>query len=599
MSLDAFGDPAGRPQWGLVHPLRQRVTMHLPRCQVCAEPVPCRGGVLFLETASRIEGPGPLRTAQPPVCREHARMAVERCPRLGRHGYIALRATRCPLHGVIGTRYRCGENGLRAFAGTEDTLPCNHPQIGWFLALQLVRELREYDVVHLDDLAPWTTGSGPSCTSNPSISRTPSARAGEGDRPLVKNVPSTTPQNTDADSAEQRLRDQMVQRLIELGAARSPRVVAAFRTVPRHLATPDVPLERAYDAEYAAVTKKDATGVDISSVSAPRVQAMQIEQAGIEPGMSVLEIGSGGVNAAYLAEMTGGEGRVVTMDIDGDVTRRATDFLETTGYDRTVTVVTADGELGAPEYAPYDRIVVTVQAADIPPAWISQLAAGGRLVVPLRMRGMTRSIAFVRDGTRLVSDRVELCGFVPMQGAGENRMRLAVLHDAAGEEIALRLDDHPDPDTRALRDALSTPRAQTWSGVTVAGEESLEHLDLWLATALDNLPLMAAKPAARERGLVASASPIGVPTLVDGASFAYRTSRRTDHPDRFELGAIGHGPQGKAVAERLAAEIRAWDRDHRGHRAHIEVHPAGTPDSQLPSGRVIERRHTRVVISWP
>ncbi|GAA0906622.1 hypothetical protein [Streptomyces thermoalcalitolerans] len=154
MSLDAFGNPAGRPQWRLVHPLRQRVTMHLLRCQVCAEPVPRRGGVLFLETASRIEGPGPLRTAQPPVCREHARMAAERCPHLRRHGYIALRATRYPLYGVIGTRYRYGENGLQALVGTEDALPHNHPQIGWFLVSQLVRELREYDIVHLDDLAP-------------------------------------------------------------------------------------------------------------------------------------------------------------------------------------------------------------------------------------------------------------------------------------------------------------------------------------------------------------------------------------------------------------------------------------------------------------
>ena len=212
---------------------------------------------------------------------------------------------------------------------------------------------------------------------------------------------------------------------------------------------------------------------------------------------------------------------------------------------------------------------------------------------------MTRTIAFVRDGERLVSDGLELCGFVPMQGAGENRLRLAVIHDVEGEEIALRLDDHAEPDTEALRAALRTPRAEAWSGVTLAGDESNEHLDLWLTTALDNLPLMAAKPSARQRGLVSSASPLGVPTLVDGSSFAYRTVRRTDDPNRFELGAIGHGPQGKAVAERLIEEVRTWGRGHRGHRAYIEVYPAGTPDDQLPAGRVIDRLHTRVTISWP
>jgi protein-L-isoaspartate(D-aspartate) O-methyltransferase len=390
----------------------------------------------------------------------------------------------------------------------------------------------------------------------------------------------------------------MVQHLIETGDARSPRVVAAFRKVPRHLAVPDAEMAASYDPENPLITKTDATGQHVSSVSAPRVQAMQIEQADIQPGMNVLEIGSGGVNAAYLAELVGESGRVVTVDIDPEVTQRARDFLKTTGY-RNVMVITADASGGAVDFQPYDRIIVTVQAADIPSAWVHQLNDRGRLVVPLRMRGMTRSIAFVRDDHRLVSDGVELCGFVPMQGAGESRMRVVVIHDVEGEEIGLRLDDQPEPDTKALAAALSMPRCEAWSGVTLAGDESNEHLDLWLATALDDLPLMAATPAARERGLVASASPLGIPTLVDTDSFAYRTVRRTEDPDRFELGAIGHGPRGREVAERLVAEIQTWNGEHRGDCAHIEVYPAGTPDDQLSAGRVINRPQSRVTISWP
>ncbi|MEE4543496.1 methyltransferase, FxLD system [Streptomyces sp. V4-01] len=414
----------------------------------------------------------------------------------------------------------------------------------------------------------------------------------------MPDIPSTTNDMDQLDDGGRQLRDAMVRRLIESDAVRDPRVIAAFRAVPRHLATPDVEVAKTYNAEFAAVTKTDATGVDISSVSAPRVQAMQIEQAGIEPGMTVLEIGSGGPNAAYLAEMVGDAGRVVTMDIDSEVTDRATAFLAATGY-RNVRVLTADAEDGAAGDGPFDRIVVTVQAADIPPAWVRQLKDGGRLVVPLRMRGMTRTVAFVRDGHRLVSDGFELCGFVPMQGAGQNRVQLAVLHDEEGEQIALRLDGHPEPDTKALAAALFTPRATAWSGVTLGGTESNEHLDLWLTTALDNLPLMAAKPGARKRGLVTSASPLGVPTLVDDGSFAYRTVRATEAEDRYELGAIGHGPHAQQLAERLASEIRTWDREHRGDRARIEVHPAATPDEQLPVGRRIERRHTRVTITWP
>ena len=416
----------------------------------------------------------------------------------------------------------------------------------------------------------------------------------------MDNAPDMTT-ITDAQEAptEQQLRDALAERLIEIGAARSPRVVTAFRTVRRHLATPEADMASTYGAEVATITKTDEHGVDISSVSAPRVQAMQLEQGDIAPGMSVLEIGSGGPNAANLSEVVGEDGRVVTVDIDPEVTNRATAFLKATGY-RNVTVLTADAEHGAPDHAPFDRIIVTVQAADIPPAWIAQLKDGGRLVVPLRMRGLTRTVAFVRDGDRLVSDGFELCGFVPMQGVGENRVSLAVLHDTAGEEIGLRLDGHPEPDTTALIKALFMPRNVQWSGVTLGGSESVEHLDLWLTTALDNLPLLAAKPGARTRGLVASASPLGIPTLVDGDSFAYRTVRPTDQEDRYELGAIGHGPHGHHLAERLAEEIRTWYRDHRRHRAHIEVYPAGTPDDRLPAdGRRVERRHARITITWP
>lgn len=414
----------------------------------------------------------------------------------------------------------------------------------------------------------------------------------------MDNTPDITTGASQPAATEQQLRDAMVQGLIDLRAARNPRVVAAFRTVPRHLATPEVDMAKTYEVESATVTKTDENGVDISSVSAPRIQAMQIEQADIAPGMRVLEIGSGGPNAANLAEMVGEGGHVVTVDIDPDVTSRAERFLAETGYEEIVTVVTADAENGVPQYAPYDRILVTVQAADIPPAWIEQLTEGGRLVVPLRVRGMTRTVAFVRDGNRLVSKGLQLCGFVPMRGAGENRVRLVTLHDTEGEEVALRLDGHPEPDLEALRAALHQSNTRVWSGVTVGGMESKDHLDLWLTTALDNLPLMAAKPGARQRGIVAAVSPMGIPTLVDGGSFAYRTSQPTDDPDRWELGAVGHGPNGRKVAERLVEEIQLWDAEHRGGQAHIEVHPAGTPDDRLPAGRIVERPHTRITISW-
>ena len=88
------------------------------------------------------------------------------------------------------------------------------------------------------------------------------------------------------------LREQMVQYLVEHGDARTPSVVAALRRVPRHLVAGADP-ERAYSPEKALVTKRSADGVGLSSVSAARIQAMQLEQADLLPGMRVLEVGSG------------------------------------------------------------------------------------------------------------------------------------------------------------------------------------------------------------------------------------------------------------------------------------------------------------------
>lgn len=154
MSLDGYGMPTGTPRWRLVNPLRQRATMALLRCQVCTVQLKRSDGILFLETADDLDRTGPIKTAQPPVCLEHARMAAQHCPRLKAKGHVALLATLFPLYGVIGTAYQYGANGIQALTSSEAPLPYNHPQIDWFLASQLVRELRDYEVIQLGDLVP-------------------------------------------------------------------------------------------------------------------------------------------------------------------------------------------------------------------------------------------------------------------------------------------------------------------------------------------------------------------------------------------------------------------------------------------------------------
>ena len=184
------------------------------------------------------------------------------------------------------------------------------------------------------------------------------------------------------------LRHGLVDELKAAGSIASKDVEAAFLAVPRHMFAPEVPLEAAY-ANDTVRTKRDEHGVTISSISAPWLQAVMLEQAQIRPGMRCLEIGSGGYNAALMAELVGPGGEVTTVDIDADITDRARRYLPAAGYGQ-VHAVLADAEAGVAEHAPYDRILVTVGVWDIPPAWLDQLVEGGRLVVPLRMRGLSR-----------------------------------------------------------------------------------------------------------------------------------------------------------------------------------------------------------------
>ncbi|MGC0374737.1 hypothetical protein [Streptomyces sp. SAI-229] len=155
-SLNASGKPVGKPQWRLVNPTRQRRTMEELRCQVGFCPAETDRGYVFL--AGSAEDPShrsgePLRTAQPPVCLEHLRPAVELCPYL-RKGHVAFLTRATSVWGVIGSRYRLTATGLEPLPSEDDDAPVayGHPQLGWFLASQLVRELRDYEVVDLDDL---------------------------------------------------------------------------------------------------------------------------------------------------------------------------------------------------------------------------------------------------------------------------------------------------------------------------------------------------------------------------------------------------------------------------------------------------------------
>ena len=179
------------------------------------------------------------------------------------------------------------------------------------------------------------------------------------------------------------------------GYVNTDAVEAALRRVPRHLFIPWRKPEDAYRRTEGAIADPDTTPETISTVSQPTAVAMMLEAFDVKPGMRILEIGAGsGYNAALLAHLAGEHGQVVTVDLEDFLVQKARKQLAATGFGH-VKVVCGDGALGYPPGAPYDRIVASVGLPEIPPAWLEQLAPGGKIVVPLHVGGEPRDHVLV------------------------------------------------------------------------------------------------------------------------------------------------------------------------------------------------------------
>ncbi|KFF98029.1 protein-L-isoaspartate O-methyltransferase [Streptomyces scabiei] len=387
------------------------------------------------------------------------------------------------------------------------------------------------------------------------------------------------------------LRADMVRALRDQDAITSEPVAAAFAVVPRHQFAPETPLAHAYDLHGIVPVKKDDNGLNLSVMSAAHLQAVMLEQADVKPGMNVLEIGSGGYNAALIQELVGNDGVVTTVDIDRDIVDRARLCLDEAGYSQVKTVL-ADGETGVPDGAPYDRIIVTASAWDIPPSWINGLTENGRLVVPLTVHGTTRSIAFDRDGEGLLSRSYRLAHFVPMQGEGAaTEERKAVLRDG----VVVRTDEeqvHLVPE--ALNEALDSPRLVRWSG---AAYDLPDELDLYLTLRLPSVARLHGSKEVVDSGLLDASARLGVAALVSKDSIAYRIRRVNEDTEGFESGVVAHGPQAEALADQYTELLRHWAQNHRRRGAATIRYLPGPSSSPLPR-HAVQKRHGALVATW-
>ncbi len=168
-------------------------------------------------------------------------------------------------------------------------------------------------------------------------------------------------------------RRRMVERQIAARGVSDPRVLAAMEKVPRHRFIPSHLWDQAYN-DYPLPIGEDQT------ISQPYIVALMTEMLELKEADRVLEIGTGsGYQAAILAELAA---QVYTIDRVVSLLARAEEILKALGYANIKTRV-GDGTLGWPEEAPFEAIIVTAGAPQVPRPLTEQLALGGRLVIPV------------------------------------------------------------------------------------------------------------------------------------------------------------------------------------------------------------------------
>ena len=204
------------------------------------------------------------------------------------------------------------------------------------------------------------------------------------------------------------LRDRMVERHIAARGIRDPRILDAFRAVPREQFIAEALRPYAYDDGPLPIEAGQ-------TISQPYIVALMVEAAGIAPGAKVLEVGAGsGYAAAIMSRIAG---KVVAIERHRELVQIAAERLRRLGF-HNVDVVEGDGSLGWPAEAPFDAILAAASGGHVPRTLLDQLAPSGRLVMPIGGPGSVQELVKVTkrpDGT-FSRDSLGGVRFVPLIG---------------------------------------------------------------------------------------------------------------------------------------------------------------------------------------
>ena len=201
-------------------------------------------------------------------------------------------------------------------------------------------------------------------------------------------------------------REEMVERQIARRGIQNPRLLEAFRAVPRHLFVP----QRDRDHAYADGPLPIGEG---QTISQPYIVAYMTDLLNLQGDEIILEVGTGsGYQAAILGELAA---EVHTIERHEKLARKAKKLLEQLGY-HNIRVHQGDGTLGLPEFTPYAAVLVTAAAPIVPRPLLEQLQDGGKLIMPVGERfGQTLEL-WQRQGEEFTTKKLAPVAFVPLLG---------------------------------------------------------------------------------------------------------------------------------------------------------------------------------------
>ncbi len=198
-------------------------------------------------------------------------------------------------------------------------------------------------------------------------------------------------------------KEQLIRELIEDGWLKTRAVIEAFQKVPRENFVPPAYKKYAYANEPLPI----AAG---QTISQPLTVAVMTEALAARNGDKLLEVGTGsGYQAAILSEIVGPNGKVITTEIIPELFMSAKENLK--DY-KNVVVLNIDGSLGYSKEAPYDRIIVTASAPNIPEPLVEHLKDGGRLIIPVGDRMML----IEKEKNKIKETFLGYYAFVPLRG---------------------------------------------------------------------------------------------------------------------------------------------------------------------------------------